>query len=69
VTCMKAAVFRNVIPYSLVDTGRRFREDYCLHHQGYHLDDTDHDSDQRFRGDFSLYHHGDDSDDGGSNLL
>jgi hypothetical protein len=31
---MKMAVFCNVASCSLVDTERRFRSAYCLHHQG-----------------------------------
>jgi hypothetical protein len=31
---MKMIVFRDVAPCSLVDTDRRFRDAYCLHHQG-----------------------------------
>lgn len=31
---MKMAVFRDVALCSLVDVDRRFRRDYCLHHQG-----------------------------------
>jgi hypothetical protein len=30
---MKVAVFWNLEPYSMVDTDRRFRRAYCLHHQ------------------------------------
>jgi hypothetical protein len=33
-TSMKMAVFWDVAPCSLVDTDRRFRGAYCLHHQG-----------------------------------
>jgi hypothetical protein len=32
---MKTAVFWDVAPCSLVDVYRRFRDDSCLHHQGY----------------------------------
>jgi hypothetical protein len=31
---MKMAVFWDVAPCNLVDIDRRFRETYCLHHQG-----------------------------------
>jgi hypothetical protein len=33
-TSMKMSVFWDVAPCILVDTGRRFRGAYCLHHQG-----------------------------------
>jgi hypothetical protein len=33
-TSMEMAVFWDVAPCSLVDTGRRLREAYCLQHQG-----------------------------------
>jgi hypothetical protein len=33
-TSMKMTVFSDVAPCSLVDTDRRFRDAYCLHHQG-----------------------------------
>jgi hypothetical protein len=32
--CMKMIVFWDVAPCSLVDSDRRFRVAYCLHHQG-----------------------------------
>jgi hypothetical protein len=32
--CIKMTVFGDVVPYSLVETDRRFRCAYCLHHQG-----------------------------------
>jgi hypothetical protein len=31
---MKVTVFWDDVPCSLVETGRRFRGAYCLHHQG-----------------------------------
>jgi hypothetical protein len=31
---MKMTVFCDVAPCSLVETDRRFRDSYCLHHQG-----------------------------------
>jgi hypothetical protein len=31
---MKMDVFWDVASYSLIDTDRRFRGAYCLHHQG-----------------------------------
>jgi hypothetical protein len=31
---MKMTVFWNVAPCSLVEIDRRFRDSYCLHHQG-----------------------------------
>jgi hypothetical protein len=34
-TSIKAAVFWDVAPCSVVDTSRRFRGTYCLHHEGY----------------------------------
>jgi hypothetical protein len=36
---MKIAVLWHVAPCSLVDTDRRFRRAYCLHHQGDDPDD------------------------------
>jgi len=33
--CIKMAVSWDVAPCSVVDTERRFRDAYCLHHQGY----------------------------------
>jgi hypothetical protein len=39
-TCMKMGVFWNVVPCSLVDTDRRFRGAYCLHHQDEILTDV-----------------------------
>jgi hypothetical protein len=32
---MKMTVFWDVVPYSLVETDRRFRGTCCLHHHGY----------------------------------
>jgi hypothetical protein len=38
-TRTKMTIFRNVVPCSLVDTNRRFRGAYSLHHQSDRPDD------------------------------
>jgi hypothetical protein len=35
--CVKMVVFLDVASCSLLDIDRRFREAYCLHHQGDHF--------------------------------
>jgi hypothetical protein len=64
-TLCPPSVFWNVTPCSVVDTGRYFRGDYCLHRQGHHFDNTD----ERFGGTYCLCFQGDGCYDWGNNVL